>query len=174
MMWYPVVRMCESGEQEIPFIVLAPQCPEGEMWTDTETLIALLDQVIADHRVDTEQIYLVGYSMGGNGAWYLAYKHPDRFAAIAPMSGMANVWWTHRLKDLPVWVFHGEKDDLVPARESQEMVDALIAKGGEVRFSLIEDRSHRPPTDEEHFELFEWFLTHRRSSGDSNTEDDLE
>jgi len=161
LLWYPVPKMLKNGEQKIPFIVVMPQCTEGEMWTDTEALMALLDEINASYLVDSKRIYLTGYSMGGNGVWYLAYKHPQRFAAIAPMSGASNVWWTSRLKVIPSWVFHGEKDDLVPARESEEMVASLRAKGADVRFSLNPERGHSPPTVEEHLELFQWFLTHK-------------
>jgi predicted peptidase len=160
--WYPVPRILDEGKHEIPFVVIVPQCPEGELWTDTEALVSLLDDVMERYSVDPDRVYLVGYSMGGNGAWYLAYKHPDRFAAVSPMSGPANTWWATRLRDVPIWVFHGEKDEVVPARESQDMVEALRAKGGQVRFSLHPERGHSPPSDAEHLELFAWLLEHRQ------------
>jgi predicted peptidase len=66
-------------DKSFPFIVLSPQCPEGEYWTDTEALIALLDEVEKTYAVDPARVYLTGHSMGGFGTWYLAYKHPERF-----------------------------------------------------------------------------------------------
>ncbi len=163
LMWYPVPRMLESGEYSLPFIVVIPQCREGEMWTDTEALIALLDDICDAHAVDPDRIYLVGYSMGGHGVWYLAYRHPERFAAIAPMSGMSNPWWTSRLKGLPVWAFHGGQDDRVPSRESEQMIASLGGDHDTVRFTLNPDRGHRPPTVQEHLELFQWLLAQRRN-----------
>lgn len=160
--WYPVPRMLDEGKHQVPFIVVVPQCPEGELWTDTEALVSLLDEVMGTHPVDPDRVYLAGYSMGGNGAWYLAYKHPERFAAISPMSGPANTWWVDRLRGLPIWVFHGEKDEVVPERESREMVEALRAEGGQVRLSLNPERGHSPPSDAEHLELFEWFLAQQK------------
>ena len=147
--WYPVPQMLDEGGYDLPFVVVVPQCPKGELWTDTDALVALLDEIL-------------GYSMGGNGAWYLAYQHPERFAAVGPMSGPANTWWTSRLKDVPIWVFHGEKDEVVPARESIEMGEALRARGGEVKFSLNPERGHSPPSIAEHVELFEWLLEHSK------------
>jgi poly(3-hydroxybutyrate) depolymerase len=94
--------------------VLSPQCPEGEYWTDTDALIALLDEVENKYQIDPTRVYLTGHSMGGFGTWYLAYKHLERFAAIAPMSAPFTVTaWAARLKDIPIWAFHGTKDSLV-------------------------------------------------------------
>jgi len=95
--------------------VVSPQCPNGEFWTDTEALIALLDQIEKDYAVDLSRVYLTGHSMGGFGTWYLAYQHPERFAAIAPMSAPFSVTaWAERLKEMPIWAFHGSDDSLVP------------------------------------------------------------
>ena len=161
MSWYPVIAIAKQ-DSNLPFIVLSPQCPEGEMWTDTELLIALLDDICSRYNVDTRRIYLAGYSMGGNGVWYLAYKNPDRFAAIAPMSGYGITWWSSRLAEVPIWAFHGAEDTLVPAENTHRMVAAIRAKGGEIKFSLVPGRTHRPLSREEHYQLFEWFLEHSR------------
>jgi predicted peptidase len=162
VMWYPVPKMLEQTET-FPFIVITPQCPSGEMWTDTDLLIALIDEVTANYPVDIDRVYLVGYSMGGHGAWYLAYKHPERFAAVAPMSGMSNLWWSTRLRDVPVWAFHGGADDTVPVRETEEMAKALEKAGGNIKVTIVPDRTHRPPTMEEHEQVFDWLLEHRIS-----------
>ncbi len=152
-----------DADSSFPFIVLSPLLPEGQLWTDTDALIALLDDIQARYRVDPRRVYLVGHSMGGNGAWFLAYRHPERFAAVAPMSAPANPWWATRLKDVPLWVFHGEADDVVPARESREMVDALRREGAaDVTFTLLPGRGHDIVDQLERRELFEWFLRHRR------------
>jgi poly(3-hydroxybutyrate) depolymerase len=47
-----------------PFIVVSPQCPNGEWWSN-EILSALLDEVMAKYRVDSARVYLTGLSMGG-------------------------------------------------------------------------------------------------------------
>lgn len=79
-----------------PFVVVSPQTAAGTLWTDTALLAALLDEVSSRYAVDASRVYLTGHSMGGNGAWFLAYTHPERFAAVAPMSGPANPWWASR------------------------------------------------------------------------------
>lgn len=153
-------------EPDLPFIVVSPQTPRGTLWTDTEALVALLDHVAARHAVDPDRVYLTGHSMGGNGAWYLAYRHPERFAAIAPMSAPANPWWAGRLAATPTWVFHGAQDSVVPLRESEEMVGALRRQGNErVRFSVLPHEGHGIVGIYEEAQgraLLDWFLEHRR------------
>lgn len=152
-------------DRAFPFIVVSPQCPEGEIWTDTDTLIAILDEVSKRYAVDASRVYLTGHSMGGRGTWYLAYKHPERFAAIAPMSGGPVIEaWAARLREMPVWVFHGAKDDLVPLGESETMVKALQSLGNrEVKFTFYPDRDHFILDTYENMELYTWFSQHRRS-----------
>jgi len=156
-------------DPDFPFVVLSPLLPERQLWTDTDALIALLDDVVSRHRIDPERVYLTGHSVGGNGAWYLAYRHPDRFAAIAPMAGPAIPWWATRLRDVPVWAFHGDRDEIVPLRESREMVDALRAEGGDARLTVLEGRDHFILDAYENRELYVWLLRHtlasRRAAG---------
>lgn len=114
------------------FIVVSPQCPKNQWW-NTETLLALLDEIEREHRVDRRRVYLTGLSMGGYGAWALGLAHPERFAALVPVCGggefatsfMSN---THKRADfrrLPVWAFHGAKDPTVPLVESERMIAML-------------------------------------------------
>jgi predicted peptidase len=147
----------------IPFIVLSPQCPEGEYWTDTEALIGLLDEVENKYQVDPARVYLTGHSMGGFGTWYLAYKHPERFVAIAPMSAPFTVTaWAPRLKDMTVWAFHGAKDSLVPIGGSEELIDALSSLGNNVPVTILPDRDHDVLDTYKNQELYAWFLQHIR------------
>jgi predicted peptidase len=69
------------------------------------------------YAVDPSRVYLTGHSMGGFGTWYLAYQHPEKFAAIAPMSSsMVITAWASRLGEMPIWAFHGEKAELIDFR----------------------------------------------------------
>jgi predicted peptidase len=162
--WYPVPRIILEKKYEPPFIVLIPQCPVGKMWSDMVLIevAELLKTTMESYKVDTTRVYAVGYSMGGNGVLALANYVPDIFAAIAPMSGMSNTWWASKIKNIPSWFFHGAKDDRVPVRESDEMVDALKKEGAEVKYTRSDSRAHSPPTEKEHLELFEWLLKHKK------------
>jgi predicted peptidase len=127
--------------KDFPFIIVSPQCPDG-IWWDTDFVITLLDTIIDRYHVDTSRVYLTGLSMGGFGTWETATKYPDRFAAIAPICGGGNPFLASRLKDVPVWCFHGEKDQAVPFQRSVEMVEALKKVGGDVRFTAYPDAGH--------------------------------
>jgi len=150
-------------DRSFPFIVVSPLCPAGEIWTDAEMLIGVLDDVTSHYSVAAERVYLTGHSMGGRGTWYLAYKHPERFAAIAPMSAISTIpAWASRLKDVPVWAFHGAKDDVVPLRESESMVKALKLVRGNLKLTVLSDRDHSILDVYEDKELYEWFLQHNK------------
>lgn len=115
-----------------PFIIVAPLCPAGEIWQN-EPLLKLLDRVTESYAVDTNRVYLTGISMGGYGTWKLGLENAGRFAAIAPICGGGNMievilgTWDKGapLKTLPIWAFHGAKDDVVPLDESERMVKQL-------------------------------------------------
>src|SRR5258707_10429092 len=151
--------------ESFPFVVLSPQCPEGEYWTDTEAVITLLDEVISKYAVDASRVYLTGHSMGGFGTWYLAYKHPEKFAAIAPMSApMVITRWASRLKEMPIWAFHGEKDELVPLSDTQDLGQVLTALGNDGRLTFLPNRDHYILDAYENQELYSWFLQHERGA----------
>ena len=147
--------------KDLPFLVVSPQSPR--MGWNVEALGALLDRIILDYRVDRDRVYLTGLSMGGYGTWALAAAQPERFAAIAPICGGGNPKDAPKVKDLPIWVFHGAKDPTVPLARSQEMVDALKSAGSDVKFTVYPDAVHDSWTQTyDNPELFAWFLSHKR------------
>lgn len=148
--------------EDFPFIVVSPQCPPGAYWNDTGGLMALVDEAIEQQHADPERVYLTGLSMGGYGAWKLAMDYPDRFAAVAPICGGGDVSAVGALKDVPVWVFHGAQDDVVPIHESESMVKALRACEGNVKFTVYPKAGHDAWTETyENPALYEWFLDQR-------------
>ena len=152
-------------QKDFSFIVLSPQCPEDDWWTDkVEVLINLLDDIVAKYDVDTKRIYLTGLSMGGYGTWSLASAYPERFAAIVPICGGGKRYMANRLKDVPVWAFHGAKDKVVPLKESQDMVNAVKNRGGNARLTVYPDAGHDSWTATyNNKELYDWFLEHRKN-----------
>ncbi len=156
-------------QEEFPFIAVSPQCPQYSWWPfEVDALNALLDEILAAYAVDSDRVYLTGLSMGGYGAWHLAMEHPERFAAIAPICGGGMPEKACVLKDLPVWVFHGAKDPVVPLQESESMVNALKACNGNVRFTVYPDAGHDSWTQTyDNPELYKWFLSHKRSRNHS-------
>ncbi|MCA9146326.1 MAG: prolyl oligopeptidase family serine peptidase [Planctomycetaceae bacterium] len=134
-----IPRLLKEG-QEFPFIVVSPQTQRSG-WK-SEPLLRLLDQIEERYNVDSSRIYATGLSMGGYGVWRLAAAAPDRFAEIAPMCGGGAPSSAESMKSLPVWVFHGAKDDVVPLSESEEIVAALNAVGANIRFTIYPDADH--------------------------------
>lgn len=134
-----------AAGRAFPFIVVAPQCPADDWWTSTRqilTLKALLDAIIAAHRVDPDRVYLTGLSMGGYGTWQLACEYPGLFAAIAPICGGGPRQLAYRLRRVPAWAFHGARDSVVPPSESDVMVEALRRAGGTAQFTLYPEAGH--------------------------------
>jgi predicted peptidase len=102
--------------------------------------------------------------MGGYGTWHWATARPDLFAAIIPICGGGEVSMAHRLVDMPIWAFHGEKDDIVPVEATLEMADAVRAAGGKVKLTIYPDLKHDSWTDTySNPVIYDWLLQHRRT-----------
>jgi len=150
-----------EAKPDFPFILVSPQSA-GRGWND-DTLNALLDSVIRKYRVDKHRVYLTGLSMGGFGTWSLAAAHPEKFAAIVPVCGGGNPADAKKLAALPIWVFHGAKDRTVPVQRSREMVEAIRAAGGKVKFTEYPEAGHDCWTETyNNPELYQWLLAQKR------------
>ncbi len=158
----------DTSEKNFPFIVVSPQCPDGQIWSN-DLLLALLDEIETKYAVDTKRVYLTGLSMGGFGTWSLGLAHPEKFAAIAPICGGGEIITPlladkTKLASLAVWAFHGAKDPVVPVEESEHMVNCLKQHGAkEVKLTVYPEAQHDSWTETyANPELFEWFLKHSR------------
>ena len=150
-----------EGRAEPPFVLICPQCPNGEVW-DVHALIALLDEVAGNYNIDLSRIYATGLSMGGGAVWELANKIADRLAAIIPICGRLALINPQNLRDLPVWCFHGEKDSIVPVVDSERMVMMLRKAGCDVKLTIYPDTDHDSRTDTcKNLEFHEWLLSHK-------------
>lgn len=162
--------MVAAGE-ELPYLLISPQCPADDAWeepTQQKRLQELLDALIAKYNVDSSRIYLTGLSMGGYGSWRFAADHPERFAAVIPICGGGNPDDAERLKNLPIWVFHGDQDDAVPFERSVEMVEAIREVGGNaIRFTSLEHIGHNSWSPAYATpELYSWLDRQKRDSAD--------
>lgn len=137
-----------DAQPDFPCIVLSPQCPLDQRWpSQSDTVMALLDTVLKELRIDHARIYLTGLSMGGQGSWHLGALYPERFAAVLTICGrIPEVEGFPEkvcaLKDVPVWVFHGTKDDRVPVEHSKTMAKILEDCGGTVQLTIFPDGDH--------------------------------
>ncbi|CAN5510079.1 prolyl oligopeptidase family serine peptidase [soil metagenome] len=150
-------------QKDFPFIVVSPQCPEHQYY-DNDQLIVLLNEIQRKYRVDSSRVYLTGLSMGGWGAWQLACAHPERFAAVAPVSGWGLEDLAENMKDLPVWAFHGADDKAVPLDWDQRMINEVKKAGGDPKFTIYPGMGHNIwKKTYENPELYEWFLAHQNT-----------
>jgi predicted peptidase len=152
-------RLLESTNA-FPFIVVSPQCPRGEIWSDTDSIDALLDEVLKSPRADPRRVYVVGHDMGGLGALYLGFKRPERFAAVisASAANPMDPAWAPRLSRLPIWYLHGADDATVPIREGDSMVKALHDAGSDVKYTRLENHDHSLLDVFEDQSTYRWLL----------------
>ena len=166
-----------------PAIVVFPQAPPAHRWHGKVAHLALatLDRTLREFSTDPDRVYLVGLSAGGNGVWNLAYRSPERFAALVvvcgwvlptqerreailpPASGWPYPVIAERIRPLPAWLWHGAADSIVSVEESRRMAEALRAAGAPVAYTELAGVGHEAWTQAfESPELPRWLLARAR------------
>ena len=135
-----------------PAIVVMPQCRSNQMWVGPALDMALrcLEQTSREYHLDADRMYLTGLSLGGQGAWLLAAARPDLWAAVVPVCGFAELGQptgmaeqiAARVKGLPIWAFHGARDEAVPVAKTRELVELIRRAGGEVFYTEYPEGAH--------------------------------
>lgn len=158
-------KAIKNQEDTFPFLVVFPQSQE-RTWSadsvDGKRAIAILDETELSYKVDKKRVYLTGLSMGGYGTWSMAAAYPHRWAAIAPICGGGDIKTAATIAHLPIWCFHGDKDDAVNVELSRAMVKAVKDAGGkEVEYTEYPGVGHNS-WDKAYAtkKLFEWLLKH--------------
>ena len=129
--------------QDLPCIVISPQLPKGDFWVrESDALLNILDEVNKLYRVDQRKVNVTGNSLGAFGAIALVAREPERFASLVPICGGADYLDSLRLRDVPIWAFHGEKDPIIPVEESQRLVRLVNQIGGKARLTIYPDMGH--------------------------------
>lgn len=135
--------------QEIFFI--AGQVPEHQRWVEHPwnqmrhtmdaqpasnlgLLLKLVEKTLAELPVDPSRVYVTGISMGGYGTWEMVQRRPDLFAAAMPICGGGDVACAAKIKDVPIWCFHGDADGAVPVNRSRDMFNAVKALNGKIQY----------------------------------------
>lgn len=154
-----------AAGKNIPAIVASLQCESARIW-NPHGVKAVTDHLARTLRVDRERIYLTGLSMGGFGTWETALEYPDTYAAIAPICGGAGVRWVmaERIKDLPCWIFHGDKDTAVPLDFSTKMHNALQKVGSQAKLTIYPGVGHDSWTQTyDSAEFWDWLFAQKRA-----------
>jgi predicted peptidase len=162
---YGLPKLISEGK-EYDFIFAAPQCPDSLYWSSENWFDSLFADLKNKYRIDTNRVYLTGFSMGGYGVFIVGMDFPDKFAALVPISGGCNDSDTTRignLKDIPIWAFHGVIDKRIPISETERIVNALKKCNGNIKFTRFEDKGHMIYTlYETNPEIFEWMLKQKK------------
>jgi len=156
----------KAREKTFPFIVVIPQSV-NRTWQaaspDGKRALAMLEAATKEYNGDPKQTYLTGLSMGGYGTWSMAAAFPDKWAAIAPICGRGDPKTAEKLKDLPIWCFHGDADTAVKVEGSRGIIKAIEAAGGKPKYTEYPGVGHNSwdkayGTDE----LYTWLLTNKK------------
>ncbi|GAA4438536.1 dienelactone hydrolase family protein [Pontibacter saemangeumensis] len=156
-----------ENQQEFPAIVVFPQCPKDSYWSNVhivpdengrrtfnfrkggkptaamENLLGLLEELKDAGQVDEDRLYLGGLSMGGMGTFELLRRKPDTFAAAFPICGGGHPATARKFaRKVPLWVFHGEEDSVVPVEKSKIMAAAIAKAGGNVKLTIYPEVDH--------------------------------
>jgi predicted peptidase len=156
-----VLAFCDDGlQKKLPTFVVYPQCPEGAQWVDAPWSAGQYDQakvplsrplaavtelmtaLASEFTIDPNGGLVAGLSMGGYGAWDLITRFPQRFAGAVTICGGGDPNHAAEAKPVPVWAFHGSKDEVVPVAGSRLMVAALKKAGGKVKYHEFAGADH--------------------------------
>lgn len=149
----------DSIQKIYPSIILAPQCAENDYWSPVkrfewtfdengavkpsmQKLIKLIEEIRKEPKVDTHRIYVIGLSMGSFGTYDLIQRKPDWFAGAVPICGGGDTTKTDQYSKVPLWIFHGAKDDVVPPSQSRQIIENLNRIGVQPRYTEFPEGNH--------------------------------
>jgi len=160
-----------------PCIVLTPKCPVSEIygWGDsfdsrTSPMMSkafdMITLVEAAFNVDKDRYYIHGTSMGGYGTYGVLQKHPGMFAAAFVQCGKPNLEIAPIIKDIPIWIFHGSDDPIVPVQPDRDLYQAVLNLGGQqIRYTEYPGVAHNVwDYTKNESTLYPWLLMHRRGT----------
>ena len=111
--------------------------------------IEMADKLAKELPIDRRRIYITGLSMGGFGTWDAVVRRPNFFAAAVPICGGGDVEQAAKLKNLPIWAFHGDADPVVPVEGTTAMIESIRKSGGEPKMTIYPEVGTtvgQPPT----------------------------
>ncbi|TBW30352.1 prolyl oligopeptidase family serine peptidase [Gramella sp. KN1008] len=178
----------KENRENFPAIVIFPQAPKKDYWAKVEVkrdtmpfqfdfknkeeptrsldlVMQLMDTVVSKDFINPDRVYVGGLSMGGMGTYEIIFKKPDMFAAAFAICGGANEEIAENYPaGFNIWIFHGEKDDIVPSRFSKAMARSINHYGGNAKLSLYPEDNHNS-WDSAFSEpyLLEWLFSHHKN-----------
>ena len=189
-------KLFKDSLNKYPAIVLYPQCPEGESWSNYRNInadnlsitditsskpspslsgvISLCDKLLQESYIDADRFYVSGLSMGGFGTWEMLWRIPEKIAAAAPICGGGLTEMTGRMTDVPIWAFHGVKDDVVSYQSTLKMIREVQRRDGIAKISLYPNASHNSwDTAFAEPRFLSWMFSKRKSGSTTPRVDSL-
>lgn len=168
-------------EQGIEAYFIAGQCPKNQQWVNvpwsnlahrmpaepSEAMglaMDLIERTMKTKAVDRKRVLVTGISMGGYGTWDIVQRRPEWFAAAMPCCGGGDTTLAWKIRDVPIWTFHGDRDTTVPTSRSREMVSALWQVDGRIRYREYPGVGHGcwGATYADHDVVLKWFFAQRK------------
>jgi len=163
-------KLVRNGKK-FPFIIIAPQCPLNLWWSDplpVDLLSKLVNDIVMKYGIHKNNVFCTGLSMGGYGTLALSIKNPKLFSAIIPICGgvdIKNFFDILNLKVLPIWLFHGDKDEVIPLEKSESIYKVLKPVNKNIKLTVYKGVDHnswdRAYDDNE---LYKWMLSYKETS----------
>lgn len=172
----PIAKTFLADGDRTPAFVLVPQCPPKMAWhasgfnkapeiaESSRMLVATIAELQKEFELDDRRVCLGGFSMGGYGVWELLIRYPGVFAAAFPIAGGTGdrPALPPLVKDVPIWIFHGDKDSMTPVDDSRKIVAALKALGSQVKYTEYPGVGHECARALADPQLLEWILAQKR------------
>lgn len=159
-----------------PVFIIAPQCPSDRWWSPADTsktrltatnqpnslleaVMALVTEIQKTQPVDAKRLHVTGISMGGFATWDLLGRAPDRISSAVPICGGGDPSLAAKFREVPIWAFHGEADNVVPVRGTRDMIDALEKAGAKPKATYYPKAGHDSWTPTyDNLEVIRWML----------------
>lgn len=174
--------MDQQVQKEHPCIILMPQCPVKQKWVNVdwrkgsylfkEIPISkpmklskeIFDKVLDEFSVDKNRVYVMGMSMGGYGTWNFVMRYPKIIAAAVPICGAGDPSMAKKIKRIPIWAFHGDKDPTVPLSGSLDMIESIKGyKKHKARLTIYKDVGHNSyELAWKNHKLIDWLFSQRK------------
>ena len=150
-------------QEKYPSFVILPQCPNTKKWVNTtdtvypfnnynqdaipeseilKALIGLIHEFTNQYPIDVNRIYISGFSMGGSGAWDLLTRHPEMFAAAVIIAGASDPNKAFTITHIPIKVFNGELDHIIPPKLNMKMSNEINKLGGKCEITVLKGEWH--------------------------------
>jgi predicted peptidase len=152
--------------KQSPAVVIFPQCSNDSYWANVnivnnekgkrsfdfqkggkptiamKLLLAYLDELEDLNYLDHNRFYLGGLSMGGMGTYELLRREPKAFAAAFAICGGDNIKNVKKYRKVPLWLFHGEKDDVVDPQFTKNIAQELQKRGADYKLTIYPNANH--------------------------------